>query len=94
MRAARPLANRPAPQARDAFDIYVLWLGGHCPDDLSATIEPAARDRALDSLLALDYPQYEGQVLDYLETDARTRFAGLDRWHEIGETVFGLIEGS
>ena len=88
------LGNRTEPQVRDAFDIYVLWLGGHCPKDLGASIEPASRDRALESLLALNYPQYQGQVLDYLEGDAGIRFAGLDRWREISETVFDLIEGS
>ena len=29
------LANRTEPQVRDAFDIYVLWLGGHWPEDLA-----------------------------------------------------------
>ena len=88
------LGSRTEPQVRDAFDIYVLWLGGHWPADLGASIEPASRNRALESLLALDYPQYQGQVLDYLEGDARIRFAGLDRWREISETVFDLVEGS
>ena len=88
------LGSRTEPQVRDAFDIYVLWLGGHWPEDLCASIEPTSRDRALESLLAMEYAQYQGQVLDYLEGDARIRFAGLDRWREISETVFGLVEGS
>lgn len=87
------LAGRAEPQIRDAFDIYVLWLGGHWQHDFGASIERASRDRALENLLSLDYAHYEGQVLDYLEADARIRFAGVDVWGEIGETVLGLIEG-
>lgn len=87
------LADRAEPQARDAFDIYVLWLGGHCPGNLGGSIDAPSRDRALESLLSLDYRQYEGQVLDYLEGDARSRFAGADRWQVISDTVFDLLEG-
>ena len=86
------LADRAEPQIRDAFDIYVLWLGGHC-QDVGVCIEPASRDRALENLLSLHYAHYQGQVLDYLEPDARARFSGAQVWGDIGETVHGLIEG-
>ncbi|MCY3839103.1 MAG: nucleotidyl transferase AbiEii/AbiGii toxin family protein [Gammaproteobacteria bacterium] len=89
----KALADRAEPQIRDAFDIYVLWLGGHCRNDVGESIEPTSRDRALENLLALDYADYEGQVLDYLEADARRRFQGADVWGDINETVLGLIEG-
>jgi len=87
------LADRAEPQIRDAFDIYVLWLGGHCRRDVGASVEPASRDRALENLLSLDYAHYQGQVLDYLEADARTRFSGAQVWGDISEIVLGLIEG-
>ena len=87
------LAGRAEPQVRDAFDIYVLWLGGLCPEDLCASLEPAAREQALSNVLALDYAQYEGQVLDYLEDDARIGFDGRSRWREVCGTVLGLLEG-
>ena len=93
MQKAMALAGRAEPQARDAFDLYVLWLGGHCPRGLRGAIDAPTRDRALENLVSLDYRQYQGQVLDYLEGDARSRFLGADRWQEIGETVFNLLEG-
>ena len=93
LQKVRALADRAEPQIRDAFDIYVLWLGGHCRQDVGDSIEPASRDRALENLLSLDYADYQSQVLDYLEADARVRFSGADVWGDISETVLGLIEG-
>lgn len=93
LQKVQALADRAEPQVRDAFDIYVLWLGGHCQGDVGISIESASRDRAQENLLSLDYAHYQGQVLDYLEADARVRFSGADVWGDISETVLGLIEG-
>ncbi len=93
LQKVKALADRAEPQIRDAFDIYVLWLGGHRQNDVGACIEPASRNRALENLLSLDSAHYQDQVLDYLEADARIRFYGADVWGDISETVFGLIQG-
>ncbi|MDE0421842.1 MAG: nucleotidyl transferase AbiEii/AbiGii toxin family protein [Gammaproteobacteria bacterium] len=87
------LAERSEPQVRDLFDIYVLWSGGQCPEDLCADLEPESRERALENALLLDYEHYQGQVLDYLEGEARIEFDGVNRWREISGTVLGLLEG-
>ena len=46
----------------------------------------------MDSLISFDYADYQGQVLDYLEPEARARFTGTERWRELAEAVFGLLD--
>lgn len=85
------LANRTAVQARDVFDLHILNLGGH---DLSTTRELDAdtRDRALEQLALLDYEDYSGQVLPFLEQNHLDRFGAREAWAEMHDFVFGLLE--
>lgn len=87
------LANRRQAQARDAFDLYILWLGGHAKPGLG-TLSAAERDRAAETVLGFSYADYAGQVLDYLEPGDRERFAAEARWGEIIERSFALVEGA
>ena len=79
------LAHRRQVQARDAFDLYILWLGGHAKPGCagSLTLTTAERDQAMETLLGFTYADYAGQVLDCLEPAERERFAGERRWTEI-----------
>ena len=88
------LANRRQVQARDAFDLYILWLGGHAEPGLAGSLNSPQRDRATETLLAFTYADYAGQVLDYLEPDQRERFAGKARWDEIVEQALALVDAA
>ncbi len=91
----RALARRAAPQVRDAFDLHVLWLGGHWPAvDGELGVPAADRERALENLLAMTYADYQGQVLDFIDDDARNEYAAEPQWQRIAETVYRLLEGS
>ena len=59
--------------------------------DLAASLDSEVRSRAMESLISFDYADYQGQVLDYLEPEARARFTGTERWRELAEAVFGLL---
>ena len=87
------LANRRQAQARDAFDLYVLWLGGHAKPGLGA-LSPAERERAADTVLGFTYADYAGQVLEYLEPGDRQHFEREERWAEVVERSFALVEGA
>ena len=91
---ALALANRRQAQARDAFDLYVLWLAGHAKPGDAGSLAAAERDRAMESLLGFTYADYAGQVLDFLEPAERERFAGKERWAEVVERSFALLEAS
>ena len=88
------LANRRQVQARDAFDLYLLWLSGHVKPGAAGSLTPAQRERAADTVLGFTYADFAGQVLEYLEPDDRQRFAGEALWGEIVERAFALVEGA
>lgn len=87
------LANRRQAQARDAFDLYVLWLGGQAEPGVGS-LSPAERERAAETVLGFTYADYAGQVLDYLEPRDRERFADEARWAECVERSFALVEAA
>lgn len=87
------LANRRQVQARDAFDLYVLWLGGHAKPGFGS-LSVAERERAAETVLSFTYADYAGQVLDYLEPHQRQRFADEARWAEVVERSFALVEAA
>ena len=88
------LANRRQVQARDAFDLYLLWLGGHVKPGGAGSLTPAQRERAADTVLCFTYADFAGQVLEYLEPADHQRFAGEALWGEIVERAFALVEGA
>lgn len=86
------LANRAAAQARDVFDLYILRLGGHVSaHDMELSGE--LRERAAEQLLSMDFTDYSGQVLEFLEVDDRERYGSEDAWGEMRDCVFELLEG-
>ena len=85
------LAGRREPQTRDAFDLYVLWLGGHWDGTATRGLGPDTRNLALENLLAFNYADYRGQVLDYLEPETFSQFDGQARWRTLVDTVYGLV---
>ena len=88
------LANRRHVQALDAFDLYILWLGGHAQPGRGGTLAPAERERAAETLLGFTYADYARQVLAYLEPAERDRFTGEERWAEVVARAFALVEAA
>ena len=88
------LANRRQVQARDAFDLYLLWLGGHVQPGTAGSLTPGQRERAAGTVLGFTYADYAGQVLEYLEPAERQRFAGEGVWGEVVERAFALVEAA
>jgi predicted nucleotidyltransferase component of viral defense system len=85
------LVHRAELQARDAFDLYVLWLGGHLSPATVDSIPTKDRRRAIDHLLEFDYRDYRGQVLEYLDPEHVERFGSKTVWNEILETLVDVL---
>ena len=85
------LANRGRVQARDVFDLFILHLGGH---DVSASValNPHTREKALEQLFSLDFEDFSGQVLPFLEQRALDQFGREESWTQMREFVFRLLE--
>ena len=86
------LANRSEVQVRDAFDLYVLWLGGHLHAGAIGSLPKAVPIRAQNNVLEFTYADYQGQVLDYLEPAQLDRFANEDCWNDICERLLTVLE--
>lgn len=85
------LAHRSEVQVRDAFDLYVLWLGGHLNAEAISSIPQRALQGAFDNLSGFSYADYEGHVLDYLEGEQLERFAPERVWNDIRETLLRVM---
>ena len=85
------LANRAQPQVRDAFDLYVLWLGGHW-GDAAATLAGEERERAQETLVAFTYADYRDQVVDYIAPEVAAEYATAERWNDICGVLFELLD--
>lgn len=87
------LAGRAVTQARDAFDLMILHAGGFTRDvPLQELVSPQKRAQAAEKLLALSFAEYEGQVLEYLEDEARKEYGSPRDWASIQETVQELLQ--
>jgi predicted nucleotidyltransferase component of viral defense system len=86
------LAGRPVTQARDVFDLEILHRGGHAQGiALSKRVSAMKRSEALQNLDALTYDDFSGQVLEFLEGDARREYGSRETWSETVAHVRGFL---
>jgi predicted nucleotidyltransferase component of viral defense system len=83
----RALAGRSETQARDVFDLYVLYLKGALTSALCRAIEKKDREKALLAMASLDYDAYRGQVLEYLEPAAHQQFSSRQTWDLMTQVI-------
>jgi predicted nucleotidyltransferase component of viral defense system len=73
------ILSRAAPQARDIFDLDLLLRSGARPSPA-----PGLSSREIaqikDNVLALDFSQFKGQVVAFLEPDLQGQFDSEDVW--------------
>ena len=86
------LVNRSEPQVRDAFDLHVLWLGGHWDRSIVSALPDEERARAMEVLVSFSFADYTSQVVDYLEPAARDEFAGAERWDRLCAALLELLD--
>lgn len=86
------LAGRSVSQARDPFDLYILYLGGKVPQNAAARLSRTKRDAAIENLLSLSYDDYVGQVVEYLAPEDLARFESRAVWAKISSLVLSLLE--
>ena len=85
------LAGRTQVQARDLFDIYLLKISGYAEALKLKDIPQDTRDKAIESAASIEYQDYEGQVLDFLEREYREQFSGQDFWIELESSLVELL---
>lgn len=85
------LAGRSIIQARDVFDLGLLHAGGFANTTrISAQLSRQIRDRAQQNITMLSYEDYQGQVLEFLDTEQRKHYKTLRYWEELQSIALGL----
>lgn len=86
------LAGRTETQARDVFDLYLLYAGGYAADIVTAgTLKRQTRQAAVDAALSLSYEDFEGQVVEFLQEPERQEYASPAAWEAMQETVLKVL---
>lgn len=86
------LAGRPLTQARDLFDLVLLDARGAVDRVLLESVDPHTRERAAAALSSLTYDDWKGQVVEYLEQDARDEYADEERFAALQLHALELLE--
>ena len=84
------LAGRSETQARDIYDLALL-CSRHpsTKPNMSASIVSTA----VNCALSIDFDQFRGQVVEYLEGDSRAFYAQQKAWDELQLRVVSFLEG-
>lgn len=87
------LAGRPATQARDVFDLGLLQAGGYAnsiKSNMGLTKE--LRDKASEALMSLTFDDFNGHVLEFLDTDNRAQYDSPQAWDQLQGTILELLD--
>ncbi len=87
------LDGRAATQARDVFDLNVLIQGGHFAAAAQANaLAGAPLAGAMDALMSLDWQDYEGQVVAFLDDDSRKSLGNRAAWEAMQLRVLEALQ--
>jgi hypothetical protein len=93
LQKARALVGRETPQCRDVFDLFILSLGGHATRALFAkALSKKERSEARSVIDSLEHEAYAGQVVEFLEDEARARYGSREAWEDIRMHVLEVFD--
>jgi len=91
----RALAGRPVTQARDVFDLGILVRGGYSPTaPWSSLLSDNDHAKAIDCLMSLNWENYEGQVVEFLDDDSREEFGHRSAWDLLQCQILNELEAN
>jgi len=89
----RALAGRSETQARDVFDLGILYAGGYANSVKSnKTLTKKIRQQATQALLSLSFAAYSGQVVEFLDKENRAMYESASAWEQLQTTILELID--
>lgn len=87
------LASRPAVQARDIFDLYILSPKLSDPEiNNQKTPKKEKLERAYENLFSVTFEQFRDSVVSFLSPDEQASYNSLLFWDEIKLKVANLLE--
>lgn len=91
----KALAGRAVTQARDVFDLGILIRGGYAPStSLGKLIPEAQLTQAIDCLTGLAWDDYQGQVVEFLDTGSRDEYGTQPAWASLRELVLNTLDAN
>ena len=91
----KALAGRTVTQARDVFDLAILYRGGHAPSAPLRQLMPERQfAQAIDGLIGLSWEDYQGQVLEFLDTNSRDEYGNQNAWEWLQTFVLETTEAN
>lgn len=87
------LAGRALTQARDVFDLAILIQGGHLAvaSRQGALAQVPIQD-AIECLTSLSWDDFDGQVVEFLDTASREEFGTPAAWNALHMSVFEALQ--
>jgi hypothetical protein len=86
------LAGRTVTQARDVFDLAILFTGGYTlPAKKASIISGQQLARAIDCLTELSWEDYRGQVVEFLNTESRSEYGSESAWETLQALVLDTL---
>jgi len=86
------LAGRSETQARDVFDLGILYEGGYASSIQSnKTLTKKLREQAINAVLSLTRDDFSGQVFEFLDAENREYYDAASAWDNLQETILDLL---
>jgi hypothetical protein len=88
----KALAGRTVTQARDVFDLAILFTGGYTlPAKKAPMIFRRQLAQAIDCLIELTWEDYRGQVVEFLNTENRSEYGSESAWETLQALVLDTL---
>ncbi|HEC29726.1 MAG TPA: hypothetical protein ENI65_09100 [Gammaproteobacteria bacterium] len=85
------LAGRSVVQARDVFDLGILYADGFANAAfISRSLSKQVLTKAQQNIISLGYDDFSGQVMEFLDDEERENYDSEKYWEELQDTVLGL----
>jgi predicted nucleotidyltransferase component of viral defense system len=88
----RALADRAEPQARDVFDLSLLFAR---PEAASLRLSPEQKislPKAMENAIGISFDEYRSKVVAYLDRPQAPLYEGRDAWEAMQEAVVARLE--
>ena len=89
----RALVGRQTVQARDVFDLAVLFARAGGRGDALAGVR-GVLGKAVERVLEVSFDDFQGQVVAYLHPEHAASYASRDAWNALQEQVVDALEGA
>ena len=88
----KALAGRTVTQTRDVFDLAILFTGGYALPKMKAPLIPKQQlTQAIDCLMGLTWEDYQGQVVEFLNTESRAEYGSESAWETLQALVLDTL---